>query len=27
MKFIAVMVLMALPVLGGEWVTLFDGRT
>ena len=27
MKFIAVMVLMSLPVLGGEWVTLFDGKT
>lgn len=27
MKLIALMVLMVLPVLGGEWVTLFDGKT
>ena len=27
MKLIALMILMVLPVLGGEWVTLFDGKT
>lgn len=27
MKLICIMILMSLPVFGGEWVSLFDGKT